>query len=166
MSHSPPQRTSKLMPSPGSISAGWEETDTFQNLMIFHMGEKKKPQNNEDLHLFFFPNTSDVGFLIKSPSLPPCLELPLGTSHLQTCPERRTCFSLNLSFDWKSFNIESVWLVMRQRAEQRLGRKTCALQPHRVAFLLLGERKQNPVKREPEGGTGQKRVKEEPGGRS
>lgn len=59
---------------------GQEETEPCQNLMIFHMGGKKTETTKLLLLFSSFPNTSDLGFLIKCPTLPPSLELPLGTS--------------------------------------------------------------------------------------
>lgn len=94
----------QALPKPDDFSHGREK--------------KKKPTSKLLLRFSSFPNTSDLGFLIKSPPPPPHLELPLGTSHLQTCPRWKTCFSIKLSFDWRSFSIRSVWLVMSTESRE------------------------------------------------
>lgn len=103
------------LPPPSSTSAGWEETEPCRNLTFFSHGRGKKNETQQQNYYFFSSPSLTLliwGFCSKVLFSPPCLELPLGTSRLQTCLSRETCFSIEPSFAWKSFNIKSVWLVM------------------------------------------------------
>lgn len=89
--------------SPGPTSPGWEETEPCQNLMIFHARGEKTLKNPTKFLLLFssFYNTSDLGFLIKSVTLPPAL------SSLWETAACKPAHSRNLLF-WSSFSSEKL----------------------------------------------------------
>lgn len=109
--------------------------------------EKKTQQTNDKAFALFssFPNTSDLGFFDEKSYSPHCLELPVGTSRLQTCLWRKTYFSLKPSSDCKSFNVKSVGLVMSVESRAMFRWENLHAAAPRDGFNTAGgeERKKN-----------------------